>query len=159
MNEKAIHVLELNKVLERLAGYTTFSAGAELARDLMPSTSLEEARLWQQETAEARLMFANQVNASLGGARDVREAAMGAQRGLMIEPSVLLDIRNTLRRALTLKRTLGRMKGQYPLLADIVNEAEECAPLQEEINRVLDENAVVKDSASPQHPARPENRL
>ena len=150
MNEKAIRVLELDKVLDKLAGYTTFSAGAELARDLMPSDSLEEARLWQQETAEARLMYANQTNASLGGARDVREAAMGAQRGLMIEPSVLLDIRNTLRRALTLKRTLGRMKGQYPLLADIVNEAEECAPLQEEINRVLDENAVVKDSASPQ---------
>ncbi|MCC6801515.1 MAG: endonuclease MutS2, partial [Anaerolineae bacterium] len=71
-------------------------------------------------------------------------------RGILIEPSVLLDIRLTLRRATTLKRTLGRMKGQYPLLADIAAELEDCPKLQAEIERVLDENAQVKDSASPQ---------
>ena len=114
MNDKVIRVLELDKILNRLAGYTTFSAGADLARELYPSTDMEEARIWQQETAEARLMFANQFNASLGGARDVREQAILATRGIMIEASVLLDIRLTLRRATTLKRTLGRMKGAYP---------------------------------------------
>ncbi|MFN8448221.1 MAG: endonuclease MutS2 [Anaerolineae bacterium] len=150
MNEKVILTLELNKVLDRLAGYTTFSAGADLARELFPTGDLEEARIWSQETAEARLMFANQFNATLGGARDVREPAILAQRGIMIEPTVLLDIRLTLRRATTLKRTLGRMKGQYPLLADIAAELEECPRLQAEIERVLDENAQVKDSASPQ---------
>ncbi len=150
MNDKAIHVLELNKILNRLAGYTTFSAGADLARELFPSADLEEARIWGEETAEARLMFANQFNASLGGARDVREPALLAQRGIMIEASTLLDIRLTMRRATTLKRTLGRMKGMYPMLAEIASELEECAPLQAEIERVLDENAVVKDSASPQ---------
>ena len=150
MNEKAIQVLELPKILERLAGHCTFSAGMELARELRPSVDFQEAEVWQKETAEARLMFANQFNASLGGARDVRAPAMSATRGIMIEASVLMDIRNTLRRALTLKRTLGRMKGQYPLLSDIANEAEECAALQEAIARVLDENANIKDSASPQ---------
>ncbi|MBE2269849.1 MAG: endonuclease MutS2 [Anaerolinea sp.] len=150
MNEKTVNVLELPKILARLAAYCTFSAGAELARELRPTTDLYEAQMWQKETAEARMMFANQFNASLGGARDVREPAMAATRGVMIEASVLIDIRNTLRRAMTLKRTLGRMKGTYPLLSEIANELEECASLQEEIGRVLDENAVVKDSASPQ---------
>ncbi len=150
MNEKTVNVLELPKILARLAGYCTFSAGAELARELRPTTDMYEAQLWQKETAEARLMFANQFNASLGGARDVREAAMAATRGVMIEAQVLLDIKTTLRRAMTLKRTLGRMKGTYPLLSDHANEAEECAQLQEEIGRVLDDNGVVKDSASPQ---------
>src|SRR5687767_11387659 len=125
MNEKTVHVLELHKVLNRLAGYCTFSAGADLARELWPSTDIEEAQNWQQETNEARAMFANQVNASLGGARDVREVAISAQRGLLIEPLVFIDIRQTLRRATTLKRTLGRMKGQYPLLSEIASEAEE----------------------------------
>ncbi len=150
MNEKAIQVLELHKVLNRLADYTTFSAGADLARELFPTGDLEEARIWSQETAEARLMFANQFNASLGGARDVREPALLAQHGIMIEASVLLDIRLTMRRATTLKRTLGRMKGQYPMLAEIASELEECSQLQAEIERVLDEHAEVKDSASPQ---------
>src|SRR5690606_17998500 len=46
-------------------------------------------------------------------------------------------------------RTIGRMKGQYPLLADIINEAEECNALQEEISKVLNDNGEVMDSASP----------
>jgi DNA mismatch repair protein MutS2 len=150
ISEKAIHVLELTKILDRLAGHTTFSAGAELAHDLTPTTNLEDARTWQRETAEARTMFANQVNVSLGGARDVRDPAMGAMRGMLVEAQTHLDIRNTLRRATTLKRTIGRMKGQYPLLSEHINEAEECPEVQEEIGRVLDDNGVIKDSASPQ---------
>ncbi len=151
MNEKTFHVLELNKILDRLSSFTTFSAGADLAHALIPAARLEDARQWQRETGEARTMFANQINVSTAGARDVREPALTATRGIMLEPQVLLDIRSTLRRATTLRRTIGRMKGQYPLLSDLVNGAEECNALQEEIARILDENSgAVKDSASPQ---------
>jgi DNA mismatch repair protein MutS2 len=150
MNDKTIRVLELDKIRERLAAHTTFSASAELARELFPTGDLEEARTWQRETAEARELFVNRVNVSVGGARDVRQPALNATRGLLIEPSVLLDIRNTLRRATTLKRTIGRMKGQYPLLAGLLNEIEECLEVQEAITRVLEDTGQIKDSASPQ---------
>ncbi len=151
MNAKTFHVLELNKILDRLSSFTTFSAGADLAHALMPAARLEDAQQWQRETGEARTMFANQINISTAGARDVREPAISAARGVMLEAQTLLDIRSTLRRATTLRRTVGRMKGQYPLLSDLVNGAEECNALQEEIARILDENSgTVKDSASPQ---------
>jgi DNA mismatch repair protein MutS2 len=150
MNEKTAQVLELHKILDRLATFTTFSAGADLARDLFPSTRLEEARTWQQETAEARIMFENKVNTSLGGARDLREQAAAAMRGILLEPRDLLDLRQTLRRATTLKRTIGRMQATYPLLSDKVNGIEECAEVQGEIDRVLDDNGEIKDNASPQ---------
>ena len=149
MNEKTLQTLELHKVLDKLAEYCTFSAGADLARELFPSGDLDEAKTWQRETAEARLLFEQRQSVSLGGARDVRDAAMQATRGIMIDPQTLLDIRYTLRRATTLRRTIGRMKGQYPLLADIINEAEECNALQEEISKVLNDNGEVMDSASP----------
>src|SRR5690606_38181151 len=149
MNEKSIQTLESNKVLDKLAEYCTFSAGEELARQLFPSTDLEEATTWQRETAEARLLFENRQNVTLGGARDVRDAAIQATRGIICEPQTLLDIRYTLRRATTLRRTIGRMKGQYPLLADIINEAEECTALQEEISKVPNDNGEIMDNASP----------
>ncbi|MBZ0294095.1 MAG: endonuclease MutS2 [Anaerolineae bacterium] len=149
MNPKTMQILELHKVLDQLAEYCTFSAGVDLAHELMPSADLEEAKSWQRETAEARLMFENQQNVSLGGARDVRDAALQATRGVMIDPQTLLDIRYTLRRATTLRRTIGRMKGQYPLLSEIINEAEECTALQEEIAKVLNDNGEVVDNASP----------
>lgn len=150
MNEKTLHVLEFHKVRAQLGGHTTFSGGAELARELWPTTDFEEAARWQQETAEALSMFANQVSVSVGGARDVREPAISSTRGIQIEPSVFLDIRTTMRRATTLRRTVGRMKAPYPLLSDLVNQAEECSELQEEIGRVFDEKGEVRDSASPQ---------
>lgn len=149
MNEKTFQVLELQKILGQLAAHTSFSAGEDLARELSPTTDLDEARLWQAETTEARLMFANQVNASTGGARDVREPAIAATRGIVPDASTFLDVRTTLRRATTLRRTLGRLKGQYPLMSDLVLIMEECLELQEEIARVLDDQGVVKDSASP----------
>lgn len=150
INEKSIQTLELHKILEQLAKHCSFSAGADLARELQPTTDLEEAQNWQRETAEARLLFENKVNISLGGARDVRDAAVQATRGVLVEAQTLLDIRQTLRRATALRRTLGRMKGQYPLLADLVNEAEECTALQDEIGRVLNEKGEILDSASAQ---------
>lgn len=148
ISEKSIHTLELHKILDRLAKLTTFSAGAELARELMPSTDLTEAQTWQRETAEARELFENKTNISLGGVHDVRDISLAAQRGVIIEASTLLDIRTTLRRATTVKRMLGRMTSQYPLLAEVANEIEECAEIQDTIAAAIDDNAEVKDSAS-----------
>jgi len=148
INEKSLITLELHKVLEMLAGQTTFSAGADLAYELQPSTNLDEARSWQAETAEARELFENRTNITLGGARDVRDISITAQRGVMIDADVLLDIRQTLRRGTTIKRTLGRMSSQYPLLAELVSEVEECTEVQDSIGDAIDENGDVKDSAS-----------
>src|SRR5690606_41844565 len=53
-----------------------------------------------------------------------------------------------LRRATTLKRTLGRMKNQYPLLAELMEEVEECGDLQDSIASAIDDNGEIKDSAS-----------
>ena len=49
MNEKAIRVLELDKILDRLAGYTTFSAGADLARELYP-----DRPIWKKRASGSR---------------------------------------------------------------------------------------------------------
>lgn len=148
INEKAIATLELNKILAQVAHLATFSAGAEQAHDLMPTSDLEEARTWQRETAEALDMLENRINVSVSGARDVRVPAMNATRGVIIEPNGLLDVRYTLRRGGAIKRTLAKLKGQYPLLAETTEEIQECASLQEAIERAIDDNGDVKDTAS-----------
>lgn len=148
ISEKTIHTLELHKILDRLAKLTTFSAGADLAYELTPTVDLEEAQIWQRETEEVRALFENKTNISLGGARDVRDISISAQRGVMIDAEVLLDIRTTLRRGMTIKRTLGRMDNQYPLLANVAQEIEECPELQDAIGNAIDDNGEVKDSAS-----------
>ena len=53
MDTKSYHTLEFDKVLNILAGYTSFSAGESLARSLRPTTDLFIAQQWQAETREA----------------------------------------------------------------------------------------------------------
>ena len=148
ISEKTIKILELTKILEQLAKYTTFSAGAELAHDLMPSTDLEEAQTWQREVEEVRELFEKKTSLGMGGVFDVRDYAITAQRGVMIEATTLLNIRTTLRRGTLLKRTIGRMQSLYPLIANIAMEIEECTELQDLIEKSIDDSGEVKDTAS-----------
>ncbi len=149
MNEKSVQLLELPKILEKIAKYATFSAGETLIRELTPTDDGRVARAWQKETTEARALFEERSEISLGGARDVRLAASQATHGIILEVQTLLDIRGTLRRATSVRRTFARLHDQYPTLADIADGLEECTGLQEEIGLVLDDNGNVLDSASP----------
>ncbi|GAB1420390.1 endonuclease MutS2 [Anaerolineales bacterium] len=146
--EKTIHTLEFHKILERLSHYSTFSATEALILELQPSTDLEEVRMWQNETAEALELLNANTTLSVRGARDVREEAINAQRGVVIEVSVLLDIRYTLRRAGTLRRILERMSAQYPLMAKMVEGLMDCPDLQDSIERSIGDDGEVKDTAS-----------
>ena len=148
ISEKTIATLELHKILQDVSNYTTFGAGEEFAIELYPSTELEEVQLWQRETAEAVALLEERSNITLRGARDVRDPVVRALRGVIVEPSTLLDIRYTLRRGSTLKRTLGRMKATFPLLSDLANEIEDCIELQNSIEKTVDDNAEIKDTAS-----------
>jgi DNA mismatch repair protein MutS2 len=149
MDEKSVHVLELPKILERVARHASFSGGAERIRALRPTSDLREALDWQRETTEAVALLELRSDISLGGVRDVREAIGQAARGIILEPHTLLDIRGTLRRATTLRRTFMRLRNQFPTLASIAERLEECSALQGEISRVLDDAGNVNDAASP----------
>ncbi len=148
MNEKSANILELPKILEKLAQYTSFSGGRELALNLTPTPDLSVARELQRETTEARALLLAKPETHMGGVTDVREAALSCRRGFVLEASMLLNIRSTLRRATNLKRTIGKLGSQFPLLSAIVDTLEECANVQNEIGRVLDDTGMILDSAS-----------
>jgi len=54
MNKKALETLEYHKIITRLIEYADFSASAELARHLRPTSEIDEARHQQTATREAR---------------------------------------------------------------------------------------------------------
>ncbi len=148
MDEKSLHILEYDKILHILAGYTSFSAGEELARQLRPTTQSPEAELWQTQTQEAVQLLDNHTNVTIGGARDVRLAIDNAFRGFTLLPEDFLAIKGTLEASRTLKRQLQKLHDAYPHLADIADLIEECPGLVTAINNTLDERGDVLDSAS-----------
>lgn len=149
MNEKTLQTLEYDKVLARLAGYTSFPPGRERALALRPTSDHAEAVRRQRITAEARRLREIRPTIGLGGARDVREAVARAALGGVLEPQELLDIRSTLVAVRNLKGNVTRLASQAPLLADMAKRMDELAAIVARIDRAINQRGEVVDTASP----------
>ncbi len=179
MDSKTLHVLEYDKILNRLSGYCDFSASKELALALQPTTSLDEATRLLAETTEARFLFSTR-DLSIGGSHDIRPSADLAARSGVLEPQALLDIKSTLIACRELKKSLlgkgetsspalvgsetrpkrssskkakegesSQEKYPFPHLAEIAIGLPDTYGLVDAISRVLSERGDVLDSASP----------
>ncbi len=142
--------LEFPKILARLAKYTDFSAGAELALALTPAPDYREARERLTLTAEARALFVARPDFALGGITDIRPWVEQARHDVLIMPREMLQVRDTLLGAERVYRLLTRLESQFPHLADIAWRITPQPQLVAAINRVLDERGEVRDTASPE---------
>lgn len=72
MNAKSLHTLEFDKIVQRVAERTSFSAGDSLrCRACRPTTSRWPGT-GRPETGEARLLLSEHSDVHLGGVFDVR---------------------------------------------------------------------------------------
>lgn len=148
MDEKTIVTLEYPKILERLAGYAAFSASAELARALRPSTDFDEVMKRQARTTEARLLMDTNNNVSVGSAHDVRPLVDRAARRGVLEPSELLAIKDTLISSRELARAFERGAEIYPALTEIAFPLVPPPGIVDIITRTISDRGEVMDSAS-----------
>ena len=148
MDAKTLSLLEFPKVLEKLAGYAAFSASAELARAIQPTSELEEAQRRQKITTEARFLLSVYSDFTIGGARDVRRLVDLANHGGTLSPSDLLDVKYTLVSGREIARVFERRAEQFPTLAEIGARMQPPPGLIEAITRVVSDDAQVLDSAS-----------
>ncbi len=72
MNEKALHTLEYDKIIEKLVGYAVSPTAKERAAALRPSAAMSDIIAWQEETTEATAMTLKKGTPSFGGFREIR---------------------------------------------------------------------------------------
>ena len=72
MNEKALHTLEYDKIIQKLVGYAVSPMAKERAAELQPSSAISDIAIWQQETTEATAMVLKKGSPSFGGFREIR---------------------------------------------------------------------------------------
>lgn len=149
MREKDLQSLEFDKILARLARHTSFSAGNELVLALRPSNDPGEVEWWQRETTEARALLDSQPGVSLGGVSDIRPLVRNTLKGMTLTPEELLEVRDTLSKGRSLRRSIGRLGSQYPVLSNLALQIEECAHVIAEIARCVNDRAEINDSATP----------
>jgi DNA mismatch repair protein MutS2 len=148
MNEKAIITLEYPKIIDRLVEYADFSASADLARQLKPTPDLEEARLRQTATREARHILSLDADVSFQNAVDIRPMVGLAKRDGVLEPADLLAIKNTLIVSRSVRRVLENVAEETPHLSSLVDGLPVGLGLVDMISKTVSDRGEVLDSAS-----------
>ena len=148
MNPHTIRILDYDKILNKLASFCAFGGGEELATSLLPSDDLRTIHEWMEQTDEACRLLDQKTDIYFGGVHDVRQLIAKSERGSILIPSELVEVRTTLMRARTLRNTLTRLNRQFPRLADIAFAIEPCEHVIGEISRCINDRAEVVDSAS-----------
>lgn len=71
MNEKVLHTLEYDKIINRLVEKADSAPGKEMCRTLIPSCDLSEIRTAQSETKDALTRLFRKGSTSFGGNHDI----------------------------------------------------------------------------------------
>ncbi len=151
MNKKALHVLEYDKIIEKLTEHATSDPGRQLCRQLEPSSDIKEIRKNQEKTADAIARIFKKGSTSFGDNRDFT----GSLKALKIGSS--LDIVGLLRLAAFLEnvariKAYGRSQREdeaQDSLTESFNMLEPLTPVSVEIRRCIVSEDEVSSDASP----------
>ncbi|MEA5058347.1 MAG: endonuclease MutS2 [Anaerotignum propionicum] len=150
MNKKALHTLEYDKIIEKLAAFAVSPMAKERARELQPATVMSDIALWQQETTEATDMILRKGTPSFGGFREIRPQLKRASMAGVLSISELMEIGEFLYVCRKMKNygkhenkaeAYERMDEYFELLAPIPS-------LENEINRCILSETEISDDAS-----------
>jgi DNA mismatch repair protein MutS2 len=141
-----LRALEFGPIVQQLAELTAFGPSRELAEALLPLADAVHVGLLQDQTDEASRLLTEQSQATIGGARDVRQALERARRGGRLAPTDLLEIADTLRATATFAARLTEWRGTH--LAAVRDELDDAPQLRARIERTVDEGGEILDSAS-----------
>jgi DNA mismatch repair protein MutS2 len=153
LSQETLDALEWPRLLEILAGHARSSMGAERCRTLPLAASLDEARLGLRKTAEM-VMFRESADPfpSLSFP-DLREVLSRGSKGAVLEGHELRDLSVVLGLTFDVVRYLGRQRESAPALwetaAPIVGVSQ-LRDLREGIERCVDAEANIKESATPE---------
>jgi DNA mismatch repair protein MutS2 len=152
LNEKALRILEYNKIIDMLCESTVSAMGRDIAADLKPSNNLNEIKELLQETTEAVNLLLKKGNIPIGGLQDIRMPLKKVKLGSTLEPGELLKIADTLRAARRLKSFLSddRGEGSFPIIEYYIETLSPYKSIEDRIDNVIISEEEISDNASPQ---------
>lgn len=147
---KAMRILEFEKIREQLRNFTLTVPGALKVEALYPLTVLEKIAGLQQETSEAVGVIL-QKSVGFKGCGDLMLSLKRAERGGILGPSELKEMENFLRALESLKSYFlneSEMETRFPRLFNLVKEIKIFPHLTSELERCLTLQGEIRDSAS-----------
>lgn len=150
IDDHTLQVLEYRQVLDILATYASSKLGRDAAHALYPSTDLAWIQSRLEQTSEVRDLLDQGVQVPLAGIRDIRALVRDlGTRQTLFDPPQLLDIADTLAACGRLRQFLIDLAPtSYRQLKTLVQELFDFNDIIEHIDRCIDSDQTVKDSAS-----------
>lgn len=147
--KKVLKILEFDKILERMQGYTQSEPVKKRIYRLEPYTTVKEAMAAQKETTEAMSTLlklgAPPVNMSVA---DVRGSVKRAEQGGMLTARELMGISRVLYAARRLKAYLEEASEECSVLHDMGQQLITARALEDRINSAIISEEEIADDAS-----------
>lgn len=150
MNNKALRVLEFNKIIDMLRQCAASEMGKAIVDNLLPSTDINEITLNQKETSEAVSMILKKGSLGLGGLRPVEEYIKRVNVSGVLNIEELIHIGDFLRvsrRAKDYAKSESK-NDSFPLLEPQFDSIETVNDLEREIERCIPSPSEIADDAS-----------
>lgn len=147
--KKVLKILEFDKILERMQGYTQSEPVRKRIMKLEPYTTVKEAMAAQKETTEAMSTLlklgAPQVNMAVA---DVRGSIKRAEQGGMLTARELMEISRVLYVARRMKSYLDESSEECTVLHDMEQQLLTAKALEDKINSAIISEEEIADDAS-----------
>ena len=158
MNEKVLHTLEYNKILDQLTEYA-FSADAKSrCQKLRPITDRAQIEQLQQQTSDALSRLFKYGSLSFSGVTDIRDSLKRLEIGGALSAIELLRVCSLLesaKRAKAFARSQDDSDQPDDSLTSLFAGIEPLTPLYDEIRRcILSEDEIADDASSTLHSIR-----
>ncbi|XJZ26420.1 endonuclease MutS2 [Bacillota bacterium Lsc_1132] len=151
MQQKALRVLEFDKVKEQLLDHAASSLGREKINRLAPSTDFAEVVKLQSETDEAAVVLRLKGNVPLSGIHDIRAHIKRSVIGGILSPQELVQIASTIHASRQIKHFIEELAEQnvnIPLLSEKTEQIVPLTNLEQAIKYAIDDSGDVLDGAS-----------
>lgn len=159
MDDHTLEVLEWPAIQEMLAAEADSQVGSELARNVRPLHTLEEARGVRDEIGEFRVLLSREMALPFDRVFDVRGSVQRARpEGAVLTSVDLVRVAGSLEAAAAIRVIIARARNQFPRLHAIASRLNGQSDLVAEIRAAIEETGEVKDTAS-QELARLRRRL
>jgi DNA mismatch repair protein MutS2 len=150
MNDKALRVLEFNKIKEQLKAYTNTYAAKDIIDELKPYSNLYEVRMHIEETKEAFALLVKKGAPPFEGVYDVREAIGRAEKGSSLMAGQLLKIAQVMRSSRRFKEYIDHKDEEesYRVIEDICSGINPLKKLEDDIFNAVVGEEEISDRAS-----------
>lgn len=158
MNEKVLHTLEYNKILDQLTEYAFSADARSRCQKLRPITDRAQIEQLQQQTSDALSRLFKYGSLSFSGVTDIRDSLKRLEIGGALSAIELLRVCSLLesaKRAKAFARSQDDNDQPDDSLTSLFAGIEPLTPLYDEIRRcILSEDEIADDASSTLHSIR-----